>query len=85
MSDSTNELKLNRRQFLGAVGKAATAAAITPVLSTTIVSCAMASNDAPLNAIAGVDRVTSHTGRTYLRGWTGYGDRPLLCPTADCR
>lgn len=27
----------------------------------------------PVNAIAGVDRVVMKQGKTYLRGWTGYG------------
>ncbi|MCC7175765.1 MAG: glycoside hydrolase family 127 protein [Bryobacterales bacterium] len=31
---------------------------------------------APLNAAAGVDRVVVLPGKTYLRGWAGYGDPP---------
>src|SRR5215471_15364159 len=30
----------------------------------------------PLNAIAGVDRVVMRNGKTYLNGWSGYGDPP---------
>src|SRR5215468_3519382 len=63
---------MTRRDLLT---KAASAAAITPALQTAIVSCAMA-DEAPLNAIAGVDRVTILPGKTYLRGWAGYGDPP---------
>jgi DUF1680 family protein len=74
-SDSTNP-KINRREMFGAVGKAVTAVAITPVVHTAIVSCAMAADEAPLNAIAGVDRVTILPGKTYIRGWAGYGDPP---------
>jgi DUF1680 family protein len=66
---------MNRREVFGAVGRMVTAAAMTPVIQTAIVSCAMA-DEAPLNAIAGVDRVTIQPGKTYLRGWAGYGDPP---------
>src|SRR5579872_6371814 len=54
---------LTRRELLGVVA----AAALTP---------AARADEAPLNAIAGVDRVTILPGKTYLRGWTGYGDPP---------
>ena len=40
------------------------------------VSCAVSAEAAPLNSLAGVDRVTILPGKTYLRGWTGYGDPP---------
>ena len=33
-------------------------------------------DETPLNAVAGIDRVTILTGKTYLRGWAGYGDPP---------
>ena len=49
---------------------------MTPVVQTVIVSCAMAVDTAPLNSVAGVDRVTILPGKTYLRGWAGYGDPP---------
>lgn len=65
---------MNRREVFGAVGKAMTAAALVPGLQTVIVSCAMAADEAPLHAIAGVDRVTILPGKTYIRGWAGYGD-----------
>jgi DUF1680 family protein len=63
---------MTRRDLLG---KAAKAAAVAPVLNTAIVCCAMA-DEAPLNTIAGVDRVTILPGKTYLRAWAGYGDPP---------
>ncbi len=68
---------LSRRELLGAVRKAAAVAALPAALQTSIVSCAMAEDAAPLNAVAGVDRVTIITGKTYLRGWTGYGNPPV--------
>jgi DUF1680 family protein len=66
--------------MVGAVGKGAAAAAIAPVIQTSIVSCAMAADEAPLNAIAGLDRVTILPGKTYLRGWAGYGEPPRPAP-----
>jgi DUF1680 family protein len=57
------------------VGKAA-AAALTPAIQTAIVSCAMAADDAAVNVIPGIDRVIILPGKTYLRGWAGYGDPP---------
>jgi uncharacterized protein len=66
---------ISRRQMFGAMGKAAATAAIAPAIQTAIVSCAMA-DEVPLNAIAGVDRVAILPGKTYLRGWSGYGVPP---------
>jgi DUF1680 family protein len=63
-------MKLSRREVL----KAATAA---PVLQAAIVSCANAEG-APPTTYAGVDRVTILPGKTYLRGWVGYGEAPML-------
>jgi DUF1680 family protein len=40
------------------------------------VSSANAAPSASLTGIAGIDRVTVLGGKTYLRGWTGYGDQP---------
>src|SRR5260370_38395647 len=36
----------------------------------------MAADEAPLNSAAGLDRVTILPGKTYLRGWAGYGSQP---------
>src|SRR5215471_1030350 len=63
---------LSRRDLLAAAGKAAAAPVL---LQSAIISCT-AAPDAPLNGIAGVDRVTILPGKTYLRGWAGYGDPP---------
>jgi DUF1680 family protein len=56
--------------MLGAAGKMLAAPAVLTV------SCAVSAEAAPLNATAGVDRVTILPGKTYLRGWAGYGDPP---------
>ena len=67
---------ISRREMFGRMGKAAGAAAATPLLHTAIVACAAAEETFPLNAKAGVDRVTILPGKTYLRGWAGYGEQP---------
>src|SRR5262245_28791560 len=36
----------------------------------------IASGAAPLQTLAGVDRVVILPGKTYLRGWAGYGNSP---------
>jgi DUF1680 family protein len=67
---------ISRRQMFAQIGKAAGAAAATPLLQTAILSCAAADETLPLNAQAGIDRVTILPGKTYLRGWAGYGEQP---------
>ena len=47
-----------------------------PVLATAIVSAN--ADETPLTTYAGVDRVTILPGKTYLRGWVGYGEAPML-------
>src|SRR6266700_458792 len=61
--------RLTRRQMLGAVG-------LAPLMQSAIVSCATAAEGTPLNGVAGIDRVTILPGKTYLRGWAGYGAPP---------
>jgi hypothetical protein len=52
---------MSRREMFGTLGKAAASGGVTPVILSAIVSCAMAENapldNAPLNGIAGLDRV----------------------------
>jgi DUF1680 family protein len=67
---------ISRREMFAKIGKAAGAAAVTPLLQTAILSCAAADETPPLNAQAGIDRVTILPGKTYLRGWAGYGEQP---------
>jgi hypothetical protein len=62
MSDNPMKNEMSRRDVLG--------------VAAAILSPAMAAEATPLKAIAGVDRVTVLTGKTYLRGWAGYGDPP---------
>jgi uncharacterized protein len=68
--------KLTRRQMLGRTGKAAVGSvAMTPLIQSAILSCASAT-ETGLKGVAGIDRVTILPGKTYLRGWAGYGDPP---------
>jgi hypothetical protein len=77
LSDDLTKSKMSRRDLFGAMGKATAASvALTSLFQSAIVSCAAAAEDAPLNGIAGIDRVTVLPGKTYLRGWAGYGDPP---------
>ena len=76
MSDGLTNSGLSRRELFGTVGKVAASVAAAPLLQSTIVSCAMAADEAPLTGIAGLDRVTVQPGKTYLRAWAGYGAKP---------
>ena len=85
MSHREPPSNVSRRRMLGTVGKAALGAAILyPVLETAIFNNADAAErprrrvgtGAPINGVAGVDRVVVLPGRTYLRGWAGYGEPP---------
>src|SRR3954451_6979556 len=58
--------KLSRRQVLAAAG-------LAPLLQSAI---SFGAEGTPLNGVAGIDRVTVLPGKTYLRGWAGYGDPP---------
>jgi len=69
MGESVTRAVISRRRVLGAT-------ALVPVLQTAIVSCASADDASLLNAVAGVDRAAILPGKTYLRGWAGYGDPP---------
>ena len=85
MSNREQRPTVSRRQMLGTLGKAALGAAIiSPVLQTAILGDARAQTlhrrrrnaGDPVNGMAGVDRVVVLPGKTYLRGWAGYGEPP---------
>jgi uncharacterized protein len=84
MSDSTPTSGLSRRAMLGVLGKSAAASvALPPMLRAMILPAAAdapAPTTAPLNGVAGVDRVVVLPGKTYLRAWAGYGDPPRPAP-----
>ena len=69
MDHGLTKAGFSRRDMLNTAGKAAVA---IPLLRTAIEGAAAA----PVNGIAGIDRVTIMPGKTYLRGWAGYGDPP---------
>ncbi len=79
MNENDGKLHLSRREMLGAVGKAAAASVVLGPLvqSIHIVPGATAADAAALNGIAGVDRVTIQPGKTYLRGWAGFGGESM--------
>src|SRR6478752_2956866 len=72
----SNTTKLSRRQMLGRTGKAVAGSVVmTPLIQSAILSTASAA-ETGLKGVAGIDRVTILPGKTYLRGWAGYGDPP---------
>jgi len=88
MSHREPPSNISRRQLLGTLGKAALGAAvISPLLQTAILGDARAQEPHrrgrrdgaadPVNGLAGVDRVVVLPGKSYLRGWAGYGEPPF--------
>ena len=65
--------RLSRREILG---RAAGTVGAAPLLQSAILSCASAADTPELTGVAGIDRVTILPGKTYLRGWAGYGAPP---------
>jgi DUF1680 family protein len=65
------ENRPTRRQVLRTTGSVM----ISPLIQSAIISCAGAA-ETGLKGVAGIDRVTILPGKTYLRGWAGYGDPP---------
>ena len=83
MSEQSSESGITRRAMLGKLGKAAASSVLLPpILQSAILPDAAAAQpaviggEAPVNGVAGVDRVVVLPGKTYLRGWAGYGDPP---------
>jgi hypothetical protein len=76
----SKKTNLTRRELFGTVGKAAAGSAVAaPFVKSAIAGYGSAEEmDAPLAGSAGVDRITILGGKTYLRGWAGYGDPPVL-------
>ncbi len=68
---------LSRRELAGTLAKAAI---VPPLLRSAILSCSAAETAPGLNSVAGIDRVAVQPGKTYLRGWAGYGDPPSTRP-----
>ena len=66
-------MTMTRRDMMKQTGMVAVVSAVAGSFADDLVVSADA---APLNAIAGVDRVVMRGGRTYLNGWAGYGEPP---------
>ncbi len=80
MKEKPVRQQFSRRRILsGAAQTAAVSVGLAPVLRSTILSCAAAQDAPALKGIAGIDRVVILPGKTYLRGWAGYGEprKPL--------
>ncbi len=75
MSDEV-KAKISRRAMLQNAGRSAASVALIPGLQSAIVSCAAAQDAPAIHGAAGIDRVVVMGGKTYLRGWAGYGDPP---------
>jgi len=84
MTDRESRASIGRREMLSSVGKSAAAIAILPALHAKIFTrgarTALAPASAPVNGIAGVDRIVVLPGKTYLRGWAGHGEPPRRAP-----
>ena len=78
MSDHTSDI--SRRTMLGKLGQVAAASVALPRVLHAAILSPEPSAVAPVNGIAGVDRVVVLPGKTYLRGWAGYGDPPRPAP-----
>jgi hypothetical protein len=74
--------QLSRRDLFGAVGQAGGASlALSYVVESAILGAGgqtAEAMDAPFVSNAGVDRINVLGVRTYLHGWTGYGEAPVL-------
>ena len=74
---------VSRREMLETIGKAAAVSLVTTPLVEAIVGASAplaAPQASPLTAIAGPDRVTVLTGKTYLNAYAGYGPPPRRQP-----
>jgi DUF1680 family protein len=82
MEQDSQKTLLSRRALFGAVGKAAGASAAIPLLVKSAIVAAGETEaeamDAAVTGSAGVDRITVLGSKTYLRGWAGYGEAPVL-------
>lgn len=80
MRRDSKKTQLSRRALFGTVGKAAGASVVlSPLVKSAIVGFGDTEEmDAPVVGSAGVDRITVLGSKTYLHGWAGYGEAPVL-------
>ncbi len=83
MSEVPKNRRFSRRTLFGGVGKTAAATIVaSPLIRTAILAAgagAADAMDAPgLATSADVDRINILGAKTYLHGWAGYGEPPVL-------
>jgi DUF1680 family protein len=85
LKQHSKKASVSRRELLGTVGKASVASVVlSPLVKSAILgsgenrSGETAADNAPVAGSAGVDRINVLGSRTYLHGWAGYGDPPVL-------
>src|SRR5580692_9837023 len=82
MRHNSKKTQLSRRALFGTVGKAAAASVmLSPLVKSAIVGVGETeaeAMDVAVSGSAGVDRITVLGSKTYLHGWAGYGDAPVL-------
>ena len=72
--------QLSRRALFGSVAKVAgVSVALSPLVKSAIVGVGETEAvNTPVVSSAGVDRITVLGSKTYLHGWAGYGEAPVL-------
>ena len=80
MTEHLKNTQLSRRALFGTAGKAVGASvALSPLLKSAIIGAADTDAvTAPLSGSAGVDRINVLGAKTYLHGWAGYGEPPVM-------
>ena len=76
MTRQPNKSKVSRRELFRTGGKTLAAAAAAPFVPGMLLRCSADTGTATPSGVAGIDRVTVLPGKTYLRGWAGYGNPP---------
>lgn len=77
MSHNDEGAAISRRELVARLTTTAIVSVVaTPLGGALNKAFALTSKAEPVNAVAGVDRVVMKHGKTYLRGWAGYGAPP---------
>src|SRR5215472_3054855 len=83
MSEDLKNSRFTRRVLFGGVGKVAAASVVGAPLVTSAILAAGDAEAGPSDATAlassaDVDRINILGAKTYLHGWAGYGEPPVL-------
>ncbi len=77
MSDESTKCCMTRREAIGTMSMAAVATIVLPPGDFASGDAAPAlRGQAPLNVLAGPDRIVVVPGKTYINAWAGYGEPP---------